>query len=168
MTTLLTRPMSTSTKAEKAWAEHKYRNTVRHVLDGIRIMKQHGDTEALREVRRALDRRGGRQGRKTRDFAQWKIKVLTGLTEGFPWAKAISLSGHSVTPASAQASMREYCRRVYWLCRQTNLHTAEDFEGSPSDVGLLRLWSGLELPRDRVAFAEAYKRGQRLPSRSRK
>ena len=134
---------------------------MRKVLAGIQRLKKSGvDRKTLNKVRRELDRKGTRRGRRTANNADWKIETLEKLAIGLPWKKAVT---HFTGVDAAQQGIRKYCREVYRLSRNLNL-TPEDwqrFESGDGNADLLNLMFGFNLPQDIGALIEACRRGER-------
>lgn len=147
-------------KADLTDLRHEY--TIRRVLADIEKIKKAGtDKQTRLLIRRALEREGLTPGPRREDHAAWKIATLCNLSKGMRFEGALNATGVSLALESSRQGVWKYCREFYRWCKIMGLHTPEDWQRSRGDVSLLRLRFGLELPRDRDAVVEAYRRGKK-------
>lgn len=159
-------------KQEAAWAERKARlaafralpeedRALQQAIWGIQYLKRHGAQDALKKIRRELERQGTRRGPKSANYARWKIETLKNRAKRIPWKTAVTCS---MEVKIADREIRKYCLKFYRFCQSSKL-TPDDWQRLPSwygDLELLRRMFGFELPQDSDALIEAYRQGKKL------
>jgi hypothetical protein len=140
-------------------------------LSAIEALKTRGDIEALREVRRALDRRGKKPGVPRAQNNRWLIELLFKLAES-PGKSFKELVPEPWKPASASARLSKFCWDFYQDCVLLRAETPETWT-DPRSAELLNEWYGFRFgdaklhTHDLSAAREAYRRGkQQVPETS--
>lgn len=136
-----------------------------NVLFGIKALKARGDEGALKEVRRALDRRGKKPGVVPKaENKRWLIELLAKLAAE-PGRSFKELVPRPWKPASANARLSTFCWGFYLDCVFLGAETSEAWS-DPRNADLLRQWHGFDFSdaerrdHDVLAAKEAYRRGK--------
>src|SRR5262249_30071781 len=135
------------------------------VLSGIERFKERGDKEALREVRRTLERKGKKPGVvASADKKRWLIELL-GKLAAQPKRRFKELVPRPWKPASASARLSRFCWEFYLDCMLFGAENAEAWE-RPRVANLLnerhgfRFGDAQQHDHEILCAEEAYRRGK--------
>jgi len=136
------------------------------VLFGIERLKERGNKDALREVRRALERKGTKRGAKSNaENNRWLIELLARVVAE-PEKSFKEIVPKPWTRASASARLSKFCWDFYMDCVLFRAENSERW-AEPRVAELLNSRHGFQLldtrlhAHDLSAAKEAYRRGKK-------
>src|SRR5439155_26029206 len=129
--------------------------------DSLRNLR---DTETLKRIRAATERKGGKPGPKRRSHSEWKIDLLRQLASN-PMKSVKNFAEYPDTEGSVRVELGRFCRSFYERCILLGARTPQSWQ-EPKVAQSLREGFGFAFPADLPAASEAYRRGEEKFRRS--